>query len=117
MKSILMDAVFSSFSSRADGSVGFRGSGPEMSAEEKVALMELHGLNVKLLITPSDFEPECKVVVDRDLGSKTPSQRLRAILFIQWKQKSTHGDTFDEYYSRRMSDICEAEKQLLEPDM
>lgn len=112
-----MDAVFSSFSSRADGSVGFRGSGPEMSASEKVALMELHGLNVKLLITPSDFEPESKVVVDRDLRSKTPSQRLRSILFIQWKQKTTHGDTFDEYYAKRMNDICEAEKQLFEPDM
>lgn len=114
-KAIVTDAILSSISSRADGSCGFRGVTPELTSPEKVALMELHGKSVRLLIEPNDYEAEGKVTVAAEMNVKTPSQRLRAIIFCQFKDQKPDNMTFDEFYARRMNLICEQEKQLLEP--
>jgi len=116
VKSFVTDAIFSGFSSRADGSCGFRGTTPELTATEKAALMELHGKNVRLLIEPSDYEPESTVKVEKSMHSKTPSQRLRAILFVQFRQQQPSDMTFDSFYVKRMGEICEREKSMLEPE-
>lgn len=116
MKAILLEnAQLTGFSSCADGGLRFRGVTPELSKTEAVSLMELHNLNVRLLIEPVDYEPESKVVVDKDLHSKTPSQRLRAIIFCQFRQQKPIV-TFDDFYKRAMDRICEDQKKLLEPE-
>ena len=51
---IRLEIQLTGFSSRADGSLGFRGVTPEMNAGEKVALMELQGLLVEALFIPKD---------------------------------------------------------------
>ena len=77
-RAIQTDAIFSSFGSRVDGSLSFRGQTPELTSEEKVALMDLGGRNVVLLIQPKDQAPEAVMQVNkRILDFKTPSQRLR----------------------------------------
>jgi len=116
MNAISLDAIFSSFGSRVDGSLSFRGVTPELTTSEKVTLMELHNRNVKLLIQPMDEPPELIVEVKSKLGFKTPSQRLRAILFIAFSQQKPPDTTFDEFYSRRMDEIIERQKQQLEPE-
>lgn len=44
---------------------------------------------------------------------KTPSERLRGILYIEWEQKGKQG-TFNAYYVERMDKICEALKGRLD---
>lgn len=113
-KAISTEAIFTRFSSRVDGSMSFGGCTPELAVPEKVALMALHGLNVKLLIQPMDSVPDELVIVKTDVEQRTPSERLRAVLFIQAKQLGCEKD-FDRYYRTRMSEIVEAEKSKLEP--
>lgn len=118
MKAILLEsAQLTGFSSSADGGMRFRGVTAELSKAEAVALMELHNKNVRVLIEPSDYEVEGNVTVTTDREVKTPSQRLRSIIFIQFRQQRPVGMTFDEFYARRIGLICEQEKQLLEPEV
>jgi hypothetical protein len=44
------------FSSRVDGSLSFRGSTPELTVPEKVAMMSLQGLLTEVLIYPKEEE-------------------------------------------------------------
>jgi hypothetical protein len=116
MRAVVLDAILSSFGSRKDRSMGFRVSTPELAVAEKVALMELEGLNVRLLIEPVDYVPEDKLTIKKELHTKTPGQRLRAILFVQWKQIPESPDKiiFEQFYSVVMDRICNEQKAVLE---
>ena len=52
-----------------------------------------------------DFVPEIK-------GDKTPSQRLRATLYVLWQQKGKQG-TADDFYKQQMERFIEAVKERL----
>ncbi len=119
-RAVLMQAVFTRFSSRSDGSVGFTGCTPELNTTEKVALMDLHGKNVKVLIQPTDDTPEAMMEVKGELGFKTPGQRLRAVIFILFKQATESGRIkgvmFEAFYGEVMEKFIADIKNQLEPE-
>lgn len=115
MKTLVLDAIVGSFTSRKDKSMGFRVSTPEMDAREKVALMELEGVNVRMLLEPKDYVAEEKVEVSRELKAKTCSERLRAVLFVKFRQQNDTGNNFDDWYRNEMNRIIDAEKATLQP--
>lgn len=43
--------------------------------------------------------------------AKKPSQRLRAVLFVAWKQNTDQTEDFDAYYRRRMEALINHIKQ------
>ena len=112
MKALSLDAIFTSFGSRVDGSISFRGQTPELNTIEKVALMDLHGRNVKLLIQPLEETPDEVLHVSKVLDFKTPSQRLRAVIFCEWKAQKPDC-TFEEHYNSEMNRIIEKKKERL----
>jgi hypothetical protein len=114
MKAIQLDAMFTSFGSKADGSLSFRGTTPELTTNEKVALFELHNHSVKILIQPIEETPDEILTVHKVLDFKTPSQRLRACLFLCFK-KDKPDCTFDQYYATEMERIIDRVKTRLEP--
>lgn len=108
-----MDAILTSFSSRADKSIGFRGVTPELSPAEATALMELHGQNVRILIEPWDVPPDAMIKIKSEVEHKTPSQRLRAVLFVWWQQQNKPGE-FEEFYRINMNRLIEHVKSKLD---
>lgn len=119
MKSIVTQAIFTSFTSKADRSLSARLVTPELSPGEKAAFMEIQNANVRLLIEPMDYAVDGKTEIKNPLGTKSPSVRLRSILFVLWKQlqaKSKMDRTFDEFYVTQMDSIIETYKQQLEPE-
>jgi len=46
-------------------------------------------------------------------NDKTPSQRLRAVLFVLWKQNGAQGDA-DSFYRQKMEEIISHFKKSLE---
>lgn len=115
MKAITCPAILTGASTRADGSLSLRFSTPELSSEDKAVFFDALNKNMTMLLEPnSEAEPGRKEIKG-ETGTKTPSQRLRAIIFVQWKQNKP-GMTFDEFYARKMAQICEEEKELLEKD-
>jgi hypothetical protein len=115
MKAIVMPAIFTRFSSRVDGSLGFSGSTPELSTIEKCAIFDLQNKNVRLLIEPMDYATDGKVEIKNPLGGKTPSERLRGVLFVLFRQKKIAG-TYDEFYVKQMETVIQTFKDQLEPE-
>lgn len=115
---IRLECQLTGFSSRADGSLGFRGCTPELSAEEKVVLMELQGLLLELLIIPKDEKDAELVEVKGEIDCKSPSQRLRAVLFVYFKEQQKRGlkETFDTFYSRHVEKLIEYVKTKIDAE-
>lgn len=120
MKALVSQAIFSSFSSRADGSLSARFSTPELSATEKAAFFELQNKNCRLLIEPMDYAVDGKTEIKNPLGNKKPSERLRAVLFVLHKQLCEKGklvdQSYDDFYLKHMDAIIQSVKDQLEPE-
>jgi hypothetical protein len=104
MKAIRTEAQLTSFRSRADGSVGFSGCTPEMSSAEKVALFDLQNVLCELLIYPKDAKDADVIEVRKEMEGKSPASRLRAVIFILWKQAGEK-EAFELFYSTQMEKI------------
>lgn len=115
MKAIVTEAIISSFATSADKSLRFRGSTPELSDAEAVALMGIRGLNVRLLIEPIDYATDGKCEVKSKIDGKTHSERLRAVLFVWWKQSGEEG-VFLDWYRTKMEHLIEGVKNNLKPE-
>lgn len=114
MKAITVNTVITSLRSLTDGGLSLTVHTPELSPKEKAYFMELQGLNTKALFDPMEHKvPEVKI--DREFESKTSSERLRAVLFVQWKQAKEPGE-FAQFYKKEMEKIINAVKRRLDPE-
>ena len=109
IKAIKSPVIITSIRSKTDGSLGLTLSTPELSVEEKVAFMGLQNLNLEALFMPTDESSE-ELKVKKDLDTKTPSQRLRSVLFVVYKNTKTD-DTFATFYDKFMDKIIEGVKR------
>lgn len=109
--------ILTGASTRNDGSLGLRFSTPELSPAEKTAIFELQNKNLKMLIQPMDGEISEIQEVKAGLDEKTPSQRLRGVLFLLWKQQTKETDlevmSFEVYYRQYMERLIESAKNKL----
>lgn len=113
MKAINVNIIINSIRSRKDKSIGFSAETPELTALEKVAFMEMQGLNVKALFEPLDELTEDVLEVDKDLETKSQAQRIRSVLFILWKQRGEQGE-FRDFYRDQTEKIINKIKGLLD---
>lgn len=113
MKAIRTEAQLTSFRSRSDGSIGFSGVTPEMSSQEKVALFDLQNVLVEILVYPKDEKDADVLEVRKELEGKSPATRLRAVIFILWKQAGEK-EAFELYYSQMMEKIIEWVKKKID---
>lgn len=113
MKIIQSQGVITTISSKQDGSLGLRVATPELSTDEKALFMEIQGLNLDITFKPLDFETKEIAEVKSEVDRKTPSQRLRSVLYLYWEQEGRAGD-FNDYYNRNMNKIIESIKAKLE---
>ncbi len=110
MNAIQLDnATIGTVSSREDGSVAFRVITAELRPSEKGLVMDYHGRACKVLIAPHEGAPDEIVTVTTEKGDKTPSQRLRGIIFVHFQQCGSEGD-FESFYRTRMTAICDGYK-------
>lgn len=99
-------------SSRRDGSVRFYIDTPELLASQRGELMGMHGKAVRCLIAPHECA-EAPIEVTTERGQKTPGQRLRAVLFLLWRQQQS-AKTFDVFYAESMEIQIDKIKQQLD---
>lgn len=113
MKAVeLLHCQAGSVLSRQDGSVKLSYVTPELRPSEAGALLLLHGKNVRLTIIPEDVEVEETISVETERDTKTPSQRLRAILFVTFKEQERSG-SFQAFYEVEMDKIINHYKKKL----
>jgi hypothetical protein len=87
----------------------------ELSAEENALVFSLYNKSGWFIFKETEIRPdeiEVPEYVKEFKEDKTPSQRLRAVLYLLWKQ-SKQG-TADDFYKRKMEEVIEHFKSKLE---
>jgi hypothetical protein len=113
MKAIRTEAQLTSFRARADRSLGFSGVTPELSSAEKAAMFDLQNLLVELVIFPKDDHDGNITEIKKEMEGKTHAQRLRACLFVLWKEEGEK-EAFELFYSQQMEKIIEWVKRKID---
>jgi hypothetical protein len=86
-------------------------SSTETTDENFLDFLKLRKTLVDIFIKPTEDEITKLVEID-GIKKKTPSQRLRGVLYILWKQLSEVGD-FAAYYKSEMEKIMNHYKNKL----
>ena len=116
MKTISTKCQITSLSSRNDGSLRLSVVTPELSVLERSEFMELQNQLLQVLFTPEEFQTQ-EMVIDKDLDGKSPSTRLRSIMFVWFsklKEKGEVKDDFSLWYRNKMESIMDKIKLKLE---
>jgi hypothetical protein len=86
----------------------------EASDEEKVAIMNFTQRFGYLQFSDSEIQEVPKGTLQRDSIGKSPSQRLRSVLYVLYQQSGVIELTFEEYYTRRMEQFIDRVKKQLD---
>lgn len=113
---VTLQAILGNVSTRKDGSLKMSFESQELNAKDGAALLDMRNKIGWLLfsaeqITEEDV-PEEKIEADFD-GEKTPSQRLRSVMFVYWKQKGKK-ESFNDFYRSQMEKWIDQIKECLE---
>lgn len=112
-----LPAQLTKVTSRSDRSYKLEFSTRELNGKDAAILLD-DLMSEGWLLWSSTGELEDKDVPKEKadtglLGGKSPSQRLRAVLYILWEQSGKSGQ-FEDYYRRRIETIIETVKDKLE---
>lgn len=117
---VLFTSHITSMSTKVDKSIKLTlVTAREMNNEEAAALFALRGMEAQTLLAPLGVDVENielpKEHADPTIGTKTPSQRLRAVLFRLWQSKGSTTD-FESYYRITLESIIDQFKEKLPKD-
>lgn len=116
MAKILLPAVVNPPKFRKDGSVSLTFDTRELVAEEIMTLLGLKHTEGWLTFSPNPDEIE--IPDERaELDEKSPSERLRNVMFVWYKQETEAGrfvGLFETFRKERMEKIIEGVKSKLD---
>ena len=112
-KGFTVEAIVTRISSMVDGGLSIGLHTKELSAEEKAKIMDFHNQAGWLLFKENEVEEKEIPTQQAEFGIKTPSQRLRSVLYVLWEQKGAPGD-FDVFYRSRMEQFIDDIKAQLQ---
>ncbi len=112
MKAVdIKSAEMGMVNSRVDGSVLFRVITPELTIDQRATLLSFHGKNARVMIEPLDVSAEGLEEVTAEMNTKTPAQRLRAVIYVHWKQaQKTAAEDFESFYRFQMERVISGYK-------
>lgn len=117
--SLLTKAILTNFRSFVDKSIKIELVTLEHDSDMLQGIGELHQKNVNVYITEGLISPEGKEILDdtavegMPIKTKTPSQRLRQVIWRLWEQEGAKGSD-KEHYNLKMEEIIEHIKDKLE---
>ncbi len=104
---------------RKDGSASLNFETRELTPEEYMTVMGFRNTEGWLCFVPNEDEKEIAFLVPEtkaEVDSKTPSERLRNVMYVWFKQESEAGryvGTFEAFRAERMEKIIEWIKNKL----
>lgn len=111
---IKLPAYLDTFSSKADRTAGIRFSTNELADEDFTLLRQHQGLFGWLVFSEEQIqEKDIPKEITED-KSKSPSKRLRAVLYLYFIQKGGKKERFEEFYSKRLEALIDEYKAKLE---
>lgn len=114
---IIVGSIIEGIASRKDKTVKLTIGTQELSPESAASLFGMNQQFCYLAIKKENFNPSEIDTIESlktDLeAAKTPSQRLRAILYRNYEQHSEGYQDFATYYQAKMEKICDHFKNKL----
>lgn len=109
----IVSAQFSAASTLADRGMSLRFKTPELDLAEQVTIMnQSHNLGWLMFKTNKIQDSEVPKT-DAPSGEKTPSQRLRGVIYRYYTQLNKKTD-FEVFYRNQMNKIIDKYKQVLD---
>lgn len=108
-----LNAVMEGASTRQDRSLSMRLSSSELSSEEKMMVMDLQGIPCLVTFKPLDGFTVTKEI-KTELSKKTISERIRACIFVFYKQAGEPGE-WEAFYNSEGEKIISQLKAKLKP--
>lgn len=113
MKTIQTNAQITGIRSKVDRSLGISISTPEYTPEESAEMLRLQGMNVTITITPLDEKSTEILKIDRESGAKSPSERMRGVIFRIWEGKKDTWPDYEAYYRHIMEKLLDQLKEKI----
>lgn len=98
---------------KKDDSVGFSATTPALTDEQLAAFRQMSKLLVNALFEPQEGSSGVLKITE-PLTGKSPAARLRAVLFVYWKQQGMPQNDFEVYYRLQMEKVIDQIKSKLE---
>jgi hypothetical protein len=118
---VYLPASLEGVATRADKTVRLTFGTQELSVQEAGMLFSMHQSMVYLAIKEELFSREEERAVEEleadasEFQVKTPSQRLRAVMYRLYQQNNDGFNSFTRYYEHRMEGLVNHFKSKLEP--
>lgn len=116
LKRFQIPAVLEGVSTLKDGGVSMRFHTNELNSDAKALAFDYQGEFGWLLFQQNEHSDESTKdleAVRRDTGGKSPSQRLRSVLYKLYLQRGDSSKTFEQYYAEQMERMINAAKERL----
>jgi hypothetical protein len=112
MEGLLMPVVISSIRSLKDGSVSVQVETQELSPSKAGELFSLRKKIAMMYLSPKDVVTQKEMdqinALNAEIPSeKTPSRRMRSVLYILWSQNNEGYKDFALYYDNKMNNFIE----------
>lgn len=121
MNKSIFTAIIENISTRADKTLKIVIGTNEEAPDAKTRLFEMHQKQVTILISENTITEKESDAIDEvkadlyDKKQKTPSQRLRGVLFRNFQKDSRGHVKFENYYSGELEKIISHYKDKLNP--
>lgn len=112
MKAIQTKLQINRVSISKDDSISFSATTPALSDEELSAFRQMAKMVVNTLFEPEEGSSGV-LQIKEPLTGKSPSARLRAVLFILWKQEGMPQNDFEVYYRIQVEKVIDRIKSML----
>lgn len=114
-KTFQSPATLTGITAKVDGGLAIRFVTKELTPEEKLTALEFQNTYGHVLFRENEFKPEDVPTKDAENDeTKSPSTRLRNVLFVYWEQRKKNKTDFDTFYRQEMNKIIEVVKDKLE---
>lgn len=110
MKGILLGCIIDKITTLKDRSVKIVLDTQELSPAKAGEVFTLMNTLATVYISPSEISSREMAQVDAvepEMPGKSPSQRMRNVLFILWRQDNQGFQEFDSFYKTRMEKYIE----------
>ncbi len=116
MKGVLIPAYVETIKSRKDKTIVLTIGTQELTPEKAGELFGMNGKLITAYLSNTDVSKNDQDVIDSieaDLPGKTPSQRLRSVLYLMWKENKEGFTDQNLHYIHHMEKIIEHYKTKL----
>lgn len=117
MKQVQFPASLNKMETLSDGSIKLVLETQELNGADMTELFGYRNQVGYVTFTPNRID---HVEVPKEMAvsddGKSPSQRLRAVLYVAWEQSGKKVDTFEQYYGIQMERILNQLKDRLDHD-